>query len=45
VAQGQVDLAVNWTDPPVLINGRWLSALAALLLAGLWFLERKQKKL
>ena len=45
VAQGQVDLAVNWTDPPVIINGRWLSALAALLLAGLWFLERKQKKL
>jgi hypothetical protein len=43
VPRGQVDLAVDWADLPVIINGRWLSALAVLLLAGLWFLERKQR--
>jgi hypothetical protein len=41
VPQGPIDLAVNWTTTPDVIAGRWLSALAALLLAGLWLLERK----
>jgi hypothetical protein len=41
VPQGPIDLAVNWTTTPDVIAGRWLSALAALLLAGLWLLERR----
>jgi hypothetical protein len=35
---------VDWADPPVVIAGRWLSVLAAMLLAGLWLLERKLRK-
>jgi hypothetical protein len=45
VPRGTVDLAVNWTATPDVIAGRWLSALAALLLAALWFFERKQQKI
>ena len=45
VAQGSVDLAVDWTTTPDVIAGRWLTALAVLLLAGLWLLERKLEKL
>lgn len=45
VAQGGVDLAVDWTTTPDVIAGRWLTALAALLLAGLWLLERRLEKL
>jgi hypothetical protein len=41
VPQGPINLAVDWTTTPDVIAGRWLSALAALLLAGLWLLERK----
>ncbi|MGO9778132.1 MAG: hypothetical protein ACLQGT_01750 [Terracidiphilus sp.] len=44
IPQGQVDLAVDWTTTPDVIAGRWLSALAVLLLTGLWLLERKLKK-
>jgi hypothetical protein len=44
VTQGPVDLAVDWTTTPDLIAGRWLSALAVLLLTALWWLERKLKK-
>jgi hypothetical protein len=44
VPQGQVDLTVDWANPPDVIAGRWLSALAVLLLAGLWLLERKLRK-
>jgi hypothetical protein len=45
VAQGSIDLAVDWTTTPDVIVGRWLTALAALLLVGLWLLERKLEKL
>lgn len=45
VTQGWVDLAVDWTMTPDVIAGRWLSFLAALLLAGLWLLERRLEKL
>jgi hypothetical protein len=44
VPQGSVDLAVDWTTTPDHILGRWLSALAVLLLTALWLLERKLKK-
>jgi hypothetical protein len=44
IPQGPVDLAVGWTTTPDVIAGRWLSALAVLLLTGLWLLERKLKK-
>jgi len=43
VAQGQVNLTVDWTATPDAIAGRWLSGLAVLLLTGLWLLERKVK--
>jgi hypothetical protein len=45
VAQGTVDLTVDWTTTPDVIAGRWLTALAALLLLGLWLVERKLEKL
>jgi hypothetical protein len=45
VAQGKVDLAVDWTITPDVIAGRWLTALAVLLLAGLRLLERKLEKI
>jgi hypothetical protein len=41
VAQGPVNLAVDWTVSADVLAGRGLSALAVLLLLGLWFLERK----
>jgi hypothetical protein len=41
VPQGEVNLTVDWANPPDVIAGRWLSALAVLLLTGLWLLERK----
>jgi hypothetical protein len=41
VPQGLMDLTVDWTTTPDVLVGRWLSALAVLLLTGLWFLERK----
>jgi len=44
IPQGKVDLAVDWTTTPDVIAGRWLSALAVLLLTALWLLERKLKK-
>ena len=44
IPQGKVDLTVDWTTTPDGIAGRWLSALAVLLLTGLWLLERKLKK-
>jgi hypothetical protein len=44
VPQGLVDLTVDWVDPPVVIAGRWLSVLAAVLFTGLWLLERKHRK-
>jgi hypothetical protein len=44
IPQGQVDLAVDWTTTTDVVAGRWLSALAVLLLTALWLLERKLKK-
>ena len=41
VAQGPVNLAVDWITTPDVLAGRWFSALAALFLIGLWLLERK----
>ena len=41
VPQGPVDLTVDWTTTPDVLAGRRLSALAVLLLTGLWFMERK----
>jgi hypothetical protein len=38
---GTLVLTVDWTTTPDVIAGRWLSALAALLLAELWLMERK----
>ena len=41
VPQGPVDLTVDWTTTHDALAGRWLSALALLLLTALWLLERK----
>jgi hypothetical protein len=41
VPQGSVELTVDWTTTPDVLAGRWISALALLLLTALWFLERK----
>jgi hypothetical protein len=40
-APGPVDLSVDWIDTPDVISGRWLTALAVLLLTGLCLLERR----
>ena len=44
VPQGVVDLTVDWTNPPDALAGRSISALAVLLLAILWLVERKLQK-
>jgi len=41
VRPGTVDLTADWTATPDVVASRWLTALAVLLLAGLWFVERK----
>jgi hypothetical protein len=41
VPQGPVDLTVDWTTTADVLAGRWLSALALLLLTALCLLERK----
>ena len=41
VTQGPVNLVVDWITTPDVLAGRWFSALAVLLLIGLWLLERK----
>jgi hypothetical protein len=41
VAQGPVNLAVDWITTSDVLAGRLFSALAALFLTGLWLLERK----
>jgi hypothetical protein len=38
---GKIILTVDWTTTPDVLAGRWLSALAVLLLTALWLLERK----
>jgi hypothetical protein len=44
VPQGAVDLAVDWTAMPDVARGRWLSGLAAFLLACLGGFERKLRR-
>jgi hypothetical protein len=41
VAQGHVNLTVDWMTTPDVVAGRWLSGLAVLMLTALWFFERK----
>jgi hypothetical protein len=41
VQQGRVDLDADWTTTADVLAGRWISALALLLLVALWFLERR----
>jgi hypothetical protein len=41
VPEGRVDVTVHWMTTPDVVAGRWLSALALLLLAALFWLERK----
>jgi 6-pyruvoyl-tetrahydropterin synthase related domain len=45
VPEGRVEVAVDWTTTPDVIAGRWVSAVALLLLVGLGFLERKRSVL
>jgi hypothetical protein len=40
VPQGSANLTADWSTTPDVIAGRWLSALALLLLIGLWLFER-----
>ncbi|HKN20753.1 MAG TPA: hypothetical protein VJX73_05025, partial [Terracidiphilus sp.] len=42
VPQGAVDLTVDWTRSPDVLAGRWLSAFNVLLLAALWWVERRR---
>jgi hypothetical protein len=44
VTQGPIYLTVDWTTTPDVFAGCGLSALAALLLASLWLLERKLRR-
>jgi hypothetical protein len=41
VPQGPVALTADWTTIPDVVAGRWLSALALALIAGLYLLERR----
>jgi hypothetical protein len=41
VPQGPVELTVDWTTTPDVVAGRWISALAVLLLTALCLLERR----
>jgi hypothetical protein len=41
VPQGAVLVTADWTTTPDVAAGRWISALALLLLLSLWFLEQK----
>jgi hypothetical protein len=42
VAQGPLDLAIDWTTTPDVVTGRWISALCVLLLAVLAFCELRR---
>jgi hypothetical protein len=42
VPQGAVDVTVDWTRPPDVLAGRWVSAVSVLLLAALWWVERRR---
>lgn len=41
VPKGQIELAIDWATTRDEIIGRWLSAVALILLIGLWFVERR----
>lgn len=41
VEKGNVELTIDWSTTADVIAGRWLSALAVMLLTGLWYFERK----
>ena len=41
VPQGHVDLAIDWATTRDAIIGRWISMISLLLLAGLYFAERR----
>jgi hypothetical protein len=41
VSQGPVDVTVDWTRSPDILAGRWVSAVSALLLIALWWVERR----
>lgn len=45
VPQGPVNLTVDWTTTPDVIAGRWLSALALILITSLCLFERRSSKL
>jgi hypothetical protein len=42
VPEGAVDLTVDWTRSPDVLAGRWVSAVSLLLLAALWWVERRR---
>lgn len=42
VPQGAVAVAIDWINTPDILAGRALSAVALLLLVGLWFIERRR---
>jgi hypothetical protein len=44
VPRGPIELTVDWITTPDVVAGRCLSALAVLLLIGLWLLERKLRR-
>ena len=44
VPQGPVDLAADWTTTADVRAGRWLSALALMLVTALWLRERRSRK-
>jgi hypothetical protein len=43
VPAGEVNLIVDWTITPDVLLGRWVSALSAVLLAALFFYERRNR--
>ncbi|MGD0729981.1 MAG: 6-pyruvoyl-tetrahydropterin synthase-related protein [Terracidiphilus sp.] len=44
VPQGNVRVSVEWTTTPDVVAGRWASAAALLLIAGLFVFERRQRR-
>jgi hypothetical protein len=45
VAQGPIDLTIDWTRSPDVLAGRWVSALSVLLLAVLAFFEMGRSRI
>jgi hypothetical protein len=43
VDQGRTEIDANWTATPDVHAGRWLSGLALVLVAALWFWERRRQ--